>query len=77
MVRIVYDGASQSRMVKSGSSYLSQSELPVTFGVGGRDRISRVIVEWPSGRTEDYADVETGRAYDWIEGRGMTPRVRF
>ncbi|MEP6467155.1 MAG: CRTAC1 family protein [Parafilimonas sp.] len=77
VVRIVYDGASQSRMVKSGSSYLSQSELPVTFGVGGRDRISRVFVEWPSGRTEDYADVETGRAYDWIEGRGMTPRVRF
>ena len=41
---------SQSRMVKSGSSYLSQSELPVTFGVGTRDRVDRVVVEWPSGK---------------------------
>ena len=31
-------------MVKSGSSYLSQSELPVTFGVGRRDRIDRALV---------------------------------
>ena len=40
----------QTRMVKSGSSYLSQSELPVTFGVGKRDRVDRVVVHWPSGR---------------------------
>lgn len=32
-VRIVSGGLSQSRMVKSGSSYLSQSELPITFGL--------------------------------------------
>ncbi|HEV3058224.1 MAG TPA: CRTAC1 family protein [Vicinamibacterales bacterium] len=77
VVRIMHEGVAQSRLVKSGSSYLSQSELPVTFGVGGRDRISRVVVEWPSGRTEDYAHVETGRAYDWVEGRGMAPRAGF
>jgi hypothetical protein len=77
VVRIMHEGVTQSRLVKSGSSYLSQSELPATFGVGGRDRISRVVVEWPSGRTEDYARVETGRAYDWVEGRGMAPRAGF
>jgi hypothetical protein len=77
VVRITDAGVAQSRMVKSGSSYLSQSELPVTFGVGGHDRVDRVVVEWPSGRTEDYAHVETGRAYDWVEGRGMAPRARF
>ena len=43
-VRIFHDGASQTRMVKSGSSYLSQSELPVTFGVGQRDRVDRAVV---------------------------------
>src|SRR5207342_1199 len=35
-VRIYHGGTSQSRVVRSGSSYLSQSELPVTFGVGKR-----------------------------------------
>src|SRR5205814_9523728 len=39
VLRIFYGGASQMRRVKSGSSYLSQSELPGPFGVGKRDRI--------------------------------------
>ena len=39
-------------MVKGGSSYLSQSELPVTFGLDKRDRIERVVIDWPSGRKQ-------------------------
>jgi hypothetical protein len=59
--------------VKSGSSYLSQSELPVTFGVGGRDRVERVVVSWPSGRTEEFKNLTSGRAYDCVEGKGIAP----
>src|SRR5215470_5696060 len=70
-VRIFHGGTSQSRLVKSGSSYLSQSELPVTFGVGARDRLDRVVVSWPNGRTEEFKDVVTGKAYDCVEGKGM------
>jgi len=44
-VRIYHGGATQSRLVKSGSSYLSQSELPVTFGLGKRDKIERVVIQ--------------------------------
>ena len=72
-VRIVHDGVTQSRMVKSGSSYLSQSELPVTFGVGRRDRIDRVMITWPNGRTEELKDLATGRSYDYVEGKGLRP----
>jgi len=71
-VRIVHDGITQSRMVRSGSSYLSQSELPVTFGVGRRDRIERAVVTWANGRTEEVKDLTVGRSYDWIEGKGIT-----
>ncbi len=73
-VRLFYGGSSQSRLVKSGSSYLSQSELPVTFGIGRRDRVDRVVVDWPSGRTEEFKDLATGRAYDIVEGKGLTAR---
>jgi hypothetical protein len=59
-------------MVRSGSSYLSQSELPLTFGVGRRDRVDRVVVTWPRGATEEAANLQTGRAYDWIEGKGVS-----
>jgi hypothetical protein len=70
-VRIFHGGTSQSRLVKSGSSYLSQSELAVTFGVGTRDRVDRVVVSWPNGRTEEFRNVTTGKAYDCVEGKGM------
>src|SRR6185436_11834890 len=39
----------QTRMVRTGSSYLSQSELPVTFGLGAADAIGELTVAWPSG----------------------------
>ncbi|HLX84979.1 MAG TPA: CRTAC1 family protein [Terriglobales bacterium] len=68
---------SQSRLVKGGSSYLSQSELPVTFGLGKRDRIERVVIEWPSGRTEEYKDLAAGRAYECVEEKGITAQPGF
>jgi hypothetical protein len=72
-VRIFHGGTSQSRTVRSGSSYLSQSELPVTFGVGKRDRVDRVVLTWPNGRTEEFKDVSAGKAYDCVEGKGIIP----
>jgi hypothetical protein len=72
VVRIFHGGTHQSRMVKSGSSYLSQSELPVTFGVEKRDRIDRVVIAWPSGRVDEHKNIGTGRAYDAVEGGGLT-----
>jgi hypothetical protein len=74
-VRIFHDGSttpSQSRMFKSGSSYLSQSELPITFGLGKQDKIARLLIEWPNGRTEEYKNLAAGRCYDCVEGKGIT-----
>jgi hypothetical protein len=67
----------QSRVVKGGSSYLSQSELPVTFGVEKHDRIERVVIDWPSGRTEKHKNLATGRAYDCTEGKGVSTRTGY
>src|SRR5437773_11015534 len=76
-VRIFSGGTSQSRMVRSGSSYLSQSELPVTFGLGKRDKIERVVVEWPSGRTEEFKELAAGKSYEITESKGIKPGVGF
>ena len=74
---VEYDKASTQQMVKSGSSYLSQSELPLTFGVGKRDRIDRVVIDWPSGQTEEFKNLAAGRAYECVEGKGVTPKDGF
>ncbi|HWN84405.1 MAG TPA: ASPIC/UnbV domain-containing protein, partial [Vicinamibacterales bacterium] len=71
VVRVFHGGTSQSRMVRSGSSYLSQSELPVTFGVGRRDGVERLVITWPSGRTDEFKNVAAGRAYRCVEGQGL------
>ncbi len=76
-VRVQVNGMSQSRVVKTGSSYLSQSELPLTFGLGRHDAIERVEIQWPSGRTEDYKSLAAGRAYNCAEGKGITPQPGF
>jgi hypothetical protein len=72
-VRIFYNGQTQSRLVRGGSSYLSQSELPVTFGVGKFDKIDRLVIGWPSGKTEEYKNLPTGRAFECTEGQTITP----
>jgi enediyne biosynthesis protein E4 len=73
-VRIFHGGTSQHRLVKTGSSYLSQSELPVTFGVGPQDRVDRLVINWPSGRTEEFKNVLSGRQYECVEGTGVLSR---
>jgi hypothetical protein len=61
----------ESRMVRGGSSYLSQSELPVTFGLGRRDKIDRVVINWPSGGMEEYKNLQAQKAYKCLEGKSI------
>jgi hypothetical protein len=72
-VQIFAGDLRQSRMVRGGSSYLSQSELPVTFGLARRDRVDRVVIQWPSGRTEEYKNLQPPKVYKCLEGKGIEP----
>jgi enediyne biosynthesis protein E4 len=76
-VRIFHGETIQSRLVKGGSSYLSQSELPLTFGLGKRDKIDRLVIDWPDGGTEEYKNLRAGRAYQCVESKGITPLASF
>jgi len=70
MVRVTTAEGTQSRMVRTGSSYLSQSELALTFGVGKVEKATRVVVEWPSGAVQEFRDVKTG-GWRLVEGAGL------
>ena len=71
-VKLYRGGECSSQMVKSGSSYLSQSEFPLTFGMGTRDTAERVVILWPSGRTEEYKNLRAGKRYQCVEGKGIS-----
>jgi hypothetical protein len=76
-VRVTLDnGRKIWSMVKTGSSYCSQSELPVTLGLGQAARVMSIEVTWPTGRVETLPGVAPNQAIAIQEGKGivrMTP----
>jgi hypothetical protein len=77
VVRIDHNGATQMRTVRAGSSYLSQSELALTFGTEKADRIDRLTVEWPSGGTQEFKNIPTGKAYQLTETKDVREIFNF
>src|SRR5207344_3310902 len=71
------DGTRRTLMVKTGSSYLSQSELPLTIGLGGSGSVEAIEVTWPTGSTEKLAGAPPGQTLVIEEGRGIVARVPF
>ena len=67
----VEGGPPRWAIVKTGSSYLSQSELPLTFGLGTATKITGVDVTWPSGKTERLTNVAANQAITVQEGKGV------
>lgn len=63
--------------VKSGSSYLSQSDRSVTFGLGQVRNIERAQLDWPSGLKQELGKLEAGRTYVIQEGKGIIADVPF
>src|SRR3984893_10887353 len=66
-------GMSQMRMVKSGSSYLSQSETPLTFGLGKPEENKTLTLQiaWPSGKTDSMNGIKPNQFVTVREGKGI------
>jgi len=62
----------QSKMLRSGSSYLSQSELVLTFGLGAQAKADEVEIYWPSGQVDKLSNVNAGQTVTVQEGKGIT-----
>ncbi|MGB1716591.1 MAG: CRTAC1 family protein [Candidatus Latescibacterota bacterium] len=58
----------QTDQVRSGSSYLSQSDLRLHFGLGASERVDKLVVYWPSGHVEEVVDVAVDRTLVMVEG---------
>jgi len=70
VVQLTTPDGTQTRMIKTGSSYLSQSELALTFGLGSRDGATRMVIYWPSGQTQEFKNIRAG-AYECVESQGL------
>jgi hypothetical protein len=72
VVRVVSAKDRQSKTLKSGSSYLSQSELVLTFGLGASTKADSVEIDWPSGQMQKLSDLGADQTFTVQEGKGVT-----
>jgi hypothetical protein len=54
VITLTAAGRKQTRMVRTGSSYLSQSDIFPTFGLGGSTKVDELRVRWPGGAERVY-----------------------
>jgi enediyne biosynthesis protein E4 len=70
-VRVSAGSKSWVQEVRSGSSYLSSSDLRLHFGIGAAIKIDKVEIEWPSGRKESFSPPPVDRIVSFKEGTGV------
>jgi enediyne biosynthesis protein E4 len=70
-VRLHTTAGWQWQVVKTGSSYCSQSELPLTFGLGAAGSADVVEVYWPNGGKEVFSNVAGDQIITLKEGSGI------
>ena len=77
VVQVTVAGMKQDQMLRSGSSYLSQSELVLTFGLGTHSKADVVEISWPSGQVDKLSNVAAGQTVTVQEGRGVIASRKF
>ncbi|HEU5410068.1 MAG TPA: CRTAC1 family protein [Candidatus Acidoferrales bacterium] len=70
-VRVTAGGGTQDKMLTSGSSYLSASELVFTFGLGKNQRADQIEIHWPSGQIDHLKNISAGQTITLKEGAGI------
>ncbi|HET8761185.1 MAG TPA: CRTAC1 family protein, partial [Nitrospiria bacterium] len=70
VVTVTAAGRTQTRMLRTGSSYLSQSERAVVFGLAGSDRVDDVTVRWPGGAVSRLTNVAANQRLTIAEQAG-------
>jgi enediyne biosynthesis protein E4 len=72
-LKLVAGGMTQTEEIRSGGSYLSQSDTRVHFGLGTATKIDSLEIRWPSGRVETLKSLSADRFYSILEGQGIVP----
>ncbi len=67
-VRVTSGDSLQYQMVRTGSSYCSQSEMILTFGLGRNETVSQLEIQWPSGEIDRYVELKANQTIEAVEG---------
>ena len=76
-VRVTSGGETQTQMLRSGSSYLSASELVLTFGLSHNEKADAVEIRWPGGEVQRLSNARAGQTVTVTEGKGISASRAF
>jgi len=76
-VKLTSGGETQTEMLRSGSSYLSASELVLTFGLAHNEKADNIEIRWPSGQIDRLPSVSAGATITVTEAKGITATRHF
>ena len=77
VVKVTTSAGPESQMMRSGSSYLSASELVLTYGLGQLNQADTVEIRWPSGQVDKLSAVAAGQTVTVTEGKGITATRKY
>jgi hypothetical protein len=77
IVKLNAGGQTQMQMLRSGSSYLSASELVLTFGLAQHAQADSVELRWPSGQMDKLSSLAAGQTVTITEGKGITASRKY
>lgn len=63
--------------VRGGGSYLSSNDQRLHFGLGAEPTMKEVKIEWPSGATEELANIPADNIYTIVEDKGITQTTKL
>jgi enediyne biosynthesis protein E4 len=70
-IKVTTGSVVQTEEIRSGSSYLSQNDLRVHFGLGKATKVDSIEIRWNSGKIETVKDVPADKIYAILEGEGI------
>ncbi len=76
-VTVSAGGEKESLALRSGSGYLSASELVLTFGLRQRQQADEIELRWPSGQVDHLSKVAAGQTITVREGAGIVQQVPY
>ena len=74
VLRLESASGKQWSTVRSGSSYCSQSDLAVTFGLGNDSQATALEIEWPSGQKQRLTNIAANQFITVEEGKGIVAK---
>jgi enediyne biosynthesis protein E4 len=76
-VKVTVAGETESETMRSGSSYLSASELVLTFGLARHEKADAIEIRWPGGQVDKLSNIAAGQTIVVTEGKGITGSRKY